>query len=106
MYILVMRQSEGCDYTIGCGVRVVQIDAYGPGDALAAAAEHLREMGGLHADSESRIDTVELYEASRVPFDLERLRAAHEAALDADEQAQRDAAEHAEFQRLKAKFQG
>jgi hypothetical protein len=43
-FIAVLTQaSEGCDFSIGCGVKLVPLDAKTPDEAIAAAKELLRE---------------------------------------------------------------
>jgi hypothetical protein len=42
-FAAVLKQTEGCDYTIGCGIRVVMLDANTAEEAVVAARALLRE---------------------------------------------------------------
>jgi hypothetical protein len=42
-YYLIQRQAAGCDYTIGCGIRITQLNATSMPEAKEKAAE---EIGG------------------------------------------------------------
>jgi hypothetical protein len=66
-YYLIERQSGGCDYTIGCGIRVTELIATDLEDAKKKAAKNIgsKWRGG----DERSIDNAELLEVSE-SFDL------------------------------------
>ena len=61
-YIAVLRQSGGCDYTIGCGIEVVKLDAESMDDAQREC-EALLENN--YWDVESRLDSITVHEVTR-----------------------------------------
>ena len=63
-YYLVERQSGGCDYTIGCGIRISKLSATTKDAAMFEAAD---EIGSnWKAMYESGIEKAELLEVSEV----------------------------------------
>jgi hypothetical protein len=63
-YYLVERQSGGCDYTIGCGIRISQLSSETKDAAMFEAA---KEIGtNWKAQSECGINQAELLEVSEV----------------------------------------
>lgn len=104
-YYLVERQGGGCDYTIGCGIRVSKLKATTKDEAMFEAAE---EIGGSwKRRDECGIEKAEILEVSEVLNLADFLD--HQAAVRAsrkriaDEQAQKERDE-AEFERLKQRL--
>lgn len=91
-YLLLCKQSgEGCDYTIGCGIAVVNI-----GPCLSdkqAADKAFAEFGpdGMGLTGERRLSEAVLVQVRVVPFDLgavyRRLKEAKDRERDAAEKA-------------------
>lgn len=105
-YYLVERQSGGCDYTIGCGLRITHLrDAKTLEDAKSQANNKIGD--NWHADHEVAVDSAEILEVNEVvdlaPFLTEKAaeRKQRQAEEDAEEAA---AAERAEYERLRKKF--
>lgn len=55
-FAAVLKQSEGCDYTIGCGVKVVMLAATTAEEAVVAAQALLRE----HRHHEHRLNSIQI----------------------------------------------
>lgn len=106
-WLAVLRQaSEGCDYTIGCGVKTLELDGY-PGDPLEALEAFKSE---IYLDDEGRC--VWMHESALRSVTLHRVVATVEVPIeewDAEEDARAEAAEleaeEAEERRLLAKLQ-
>ena len=102
-YYLIQRQSGGCDYTIGCGIRVTQLSAKTMGKAKEEADE---EIGAAwHGEFEHAIDSAELLEVSE-SIDLSEFldqkkaeRVAKKQAADEIKQRKKDEEEFARLQR-------
>ncbi len=107
-FLLVMEQDNGCDYTIGCGIALEEIEADNRKLAIAAAFE---KMGVDYGDSpyiSEDINRAGLYEICgekiTVPLDeyrLELARQEEDAKL-----AEKREAEQDQYLRLKAKYEG
>lgn len=103
MYYLIERQSGGCDYTIGCGIRVTQLSAKTRDEAMEEAAE---EIGNAwHEKYEHAIDSAELLEVAE-SVDLSEFlnqkkaeREAKERAASEVKQRKKDEEEFARLQR-------
>lgn len=104
-YYLVERQSGGCDYTIGCGIRVTKLNATSKSEAMEEAAENIG--GAWGARHEYSIDSAQLLEVSEY-FDLadflNQKAKERDAAEKAEAQAEQEKSERAEFDRLSRKF--
>ena len=104
-YYLIEEQSGGCDYTIGCGIRITKLNANDLGTAMVTAD---KEIGSSwQAIDEHGIDKARLLEVNQT-LDLSQFldgRAAERKSHKriADEQAQKQKDE-AEFERLKQKL--
>ena len=104
-YYLVERQSGGCDYTIGCGIRITQLNANSLG---AAQVEAAKEIGSnWKAPHESGIEKAELLEVSQA-IDLTQFLDDRAAELksrkrvkDQEDQHRRD---EEEFERLRQRL--
>ena len=109
-YVLVRRQgSEGCDYTIGCGVAVTTYKD----ESLAAMLTHLLdcaleedELRLLADPADDGLASAHLYEVSNgVELPLAQWRAnAAQTESDALER-ERERQERTELARLKAKYE-
>lgn len=104
-YLLVRRQSSGCDYTIGCGISITELQAKSLEDAKEEAVE---EIGGYwkgtwdYSISSAEILVVE----QRIDLASTLNQAAKRREAEKQELAKKETeeAERAEFERLKNKF--
>jgi hypothetical protein len=96
-YMLIERQSGGCDYTIGCGIRVTTLLAK---DLKSAKEEAAEAIGNYwHVKYEYSINSAEILEVNRA-FDIASFldkkaqeRVEEEAKESAAEQVKKDEAE-------------
>ena len=107
-----VQASEGCDYTIGCGLSVDELKA----DNLRAAREETRReilFGGSESDEDlvdPDTDDHVLSEAYIIPhdsmieIDLDALHREARSIIESIRSANRDTKERVEFERLKKKF--
>jgi hypothetical protein len=112
-YYLWEEQDGGCDYSIGCGIRITEIEgAKDLGDAIRIACgvnpppgediecDAMIATMGEFAVSSARVLTV----ADVHEIDLVALRAEREAMLEKAKQAEREEKERKELARLKKKY--
>jgi hypothetical protein len=112
-YFLVERQAgEGCDYTIGCGLRVTELSADSVEAATAAAVARIDghpDDGSAWQRDDCGVARAELLVVQDV-VDLAQLlnasAAQRKAKEERDSDDKREASERAELERLKAKFGG
>ncbi len=99
-YIVVLTQSGGCDYTIGCGILVEQLSAKNLTDAAAEAEDLVKGYTG-----EQKLSGAHLYEVhSSIKIDVTRVYADLATATAAAVAASREAAERAQLVALQAKY--
>jgi hypothetical protein len=104
-YVLIERQGGGCDYTIGCGIRVTTLKAK---DLDSAKEEAANEIGSSwHGKYEGSIDSAEILEVNK-SYDLESFlkKKAIEQAEEDRKEADRKQLENdeAELSRLQKKL--
>lgn len=108
-YLLVRSQNSGCDYTIGCGLAVDLLTTTETMEELVARykADALGDNeSGLYVDGEWELSGATLYEVTAkgnlplAEWKREKQRKDDEAA-----QAESNAKERAEFERLRQKFE-
>ncbi len=102
-YKAYLKQEGGCDYTIGCGIRVIDIEA---SDIIEAKDKLFKEVKETYNDSENRLSKVELYEINNILIiNIEEWQ----KRFDNEEyeliQKEKEAAEYKEFLRLKSKYE-
>lgn len=110
-WICVMRQDgEGCDYSIGCGVRVVEVEATSRATAEKLAIkscdmdETIKGESDYHlSGGESPLKKWTLYEVSK-EFDLMPLLVKAQATFDEKEKETQREEELEEFERLRKKL--
>jgi hypothetical protein len=104
MFIAVLKQcGEGCDYTIGCGVKVVELDVRTLDEAKAEARRALKE--DYSQDYEQCLEHFTIFEVSsrfEVPVnawyaDIRNEKVNEEAARGKEKRRQ-------EYERLKREF--
>ena len=103
-YLLVMHQSGGCDYTIGCGTKTVLLGDCTLAEANAEIEQTLQDHGVGSGDD--RVDEVELYEIKSVGFDFDGYKARKKVERNAEVAAAKEAKDRAELARLKAQYGG
>lgn len=101
-YIAILTQGGGCDYTIGCGVKVKTLRASSMEEAQVEVERLVEDYGG---GSECRVDGATLYTVTRscacdTQAIYEKVRAKQKAEEDADLEDE----ERAEFDRLSKKY--
>ena len=103
-YLLIMEQDgEGCDYTIGCGVKQVIFEVDSDAEAIQRTRQLLiHYLGDLASLREARL--FPMFPLLALPIEEWRIeeqqkRAEHQKKVN-------EAYEKSEYQRLKAKFEG
>lgn len=101
-YVLIFDQSgEGCDYTIHCGTATEEwVETEGLDPLVYVKAR--REYYGHESVEKARLFEI----AREIPVPLSEWEKAEERARRASEEAEAEAAERAEFERLQKKFGG
>lgn len=103
-FIVKLTQPGGCDYTIGCGVRVLPLSAQTMGEAQVEVETIICDDYG---PLDTRIADAIIYEVSRsstcnMKAIYERLTASQEE----ERQARKEERDRAELARLKARYPG
>ena len=96
------QTGEGCDYTIGCGKRVINIEA----DSMEEAKQKLTsEILENYGHDESMIDNAELYEINKVfQMPIGAIYDKRDDLKAQETQKQINEADRKDFERLKQKF--
>lgn len=108
-FLAVWQQVGGCDYTIGCGIRVEEIEAPTIDHVRAQVLDHFAAPGGDDEGNDS-IESVVIYPLQgeiKMLLDEAQLgsaRARRDEARKERDAKSRDNRERAEFDRLKKKF--
>lgn len=98
-YKAYLFQEGGCDYTIGCGCKVVDIKA----TTMEEAKKEILEIIDYY--SIDNLDSVEIYEISEVfEVDLDEIKNNIEKEEDNIKFMQKELEELKEFERLKNKY--
>lgn len=119
------QEGQGCDYTIGCGSSFEEVEANSLNDAIDQVVDlpddwdQVEDEDELHdnicesgismvkIDNCDRLNTIELYEISKVVDLIPILKAKLaevDAVLDGNRAKAKEAAERAQFEKLKKKF--
>lgn len=93
-------QTGGCDYTIGCGTRVTEIEADTLEEAVEKASQEITTEGEGKIYSAVVFAVSEVHEINVQALADQRRAQKQEAAKIAKQEQER-----AEYERLKAKFQ-
>ena len=101
-----VQDGEGCDYTIGCGYRLTQLDADTMAGAIAEATGLDRHGSPrIQTSGEQRIKCATIYEvAAEHSIDIRALDAERKFVAVASLREEREASERAEYERLKGKY--
>lgn len=108
-FLVVQRQSGGCDYTIGCGVAVSVIEARD----MRAAVDHLKRTAfsdepgafnllSVHEGKRDRVQVFEVVEETEIPLD--EWREHYRRRSSAAEARATEARERAQLAALRAKY--
>ena len=102
-YIAYLKQDgEGCDYTIGCGRTVIDIEAANMEEATNKLVEKIKEE---YSYEEGRLKSAVLYEVLQLHMlDTKELYKRIDNSQYERESAEKEEKERQEFERLKAKF--
>jgi hypothetical protein len=100
------QASEGCDYTIGCGVLLIPIGGNTREEAVAELKQMIFEDGsGYGPHSDYRLERITLYEvADTAGIPIKEWYAEHEAEQKRAALEQASAAERAQYDRLRQKY--
>jgi hypothetical protein len=104
-FVAYLKQiGDGCDYTIGCGQKLIGLDAQ---TWAEARAEMRKLLADNYSHDESRLETVTIYEvktAERVPVDdwYAEIEDEEDQAQEARDKENR----RREYERLKREFGG
>lgn len=112
MYMAILSQGQGCDYTIECGTKVIELKAKNKADALI---ELNRMMTGPEGDGydveytieggDGDLDTVTLLEVShREKVDLSVWKRQIKDARKKVKESQQEKEERATYERLQKKY--
>lgn len=100
-FLLELHQDGGCDYTIACGTLTTTIVAKNLDKAREKASDF------LGAYLEDGIESATLYEVTQTTrLDLKAIRGERARQRDLEELREKERAERAELERLKAKYEG
>lgn len=100
---MVIKQGGGCDYTIGCGVKVESFGLDDPKQLEEVVIESIQEIDGLSEDAD--ITDIHVYEYTRVKyFDVKDIVSKLREKEEKKEKELADKAEYEEFLRLQRKY--
>lgn len=105
MFIAIMHQEGGCDYTIGCGTKVVELKAKNKEQATNELIHmFFHEDGDMHGHEED-VGEVNVFEVKeKLHFDLSGLVRDQKEKEKEKEKKRQEEHEKAELRRLKAKY--
>ena len=100
-YTILKQKGEGCDYSIGCGEKLISFDA----DSDEGAASYLEQEIKDTYTGDYELDSALLFPAeSLVPIDIKAIYKRNEDSKKKENEDNQREKELAEFQRLKEKF--
>ena len=102
-YKAYLNQGQGCDYTIGCGQKLIDLKATSLDEAQAEVFSLLKEA---YSYEEWRMESVEVLQVQEVfPIAVEYFYNILDSNERKREMLKREQKEKEEFERLKAKFE-
>lgn len=101
--VILVQDGEGCDYTIGCGVKVEPLKARTVEDARAEAQRTIMSDGYLERE-DAVYKAVLVTDHEDLP--VESWKAGMKAIREAEEAEEQRAKELSELERLKRKYGG
>jgi len=100
-FIVELHQDGGCDYTIGCGTKIVPLKAVDRTSALREVQELLADRyTGEYSVARAHIYAV----AEDFPADVGAIYKAIAAERQAEQDEEKEEEERAEYERLRQKF--
>ena len=94
--------AQGCDYSIGCGEKVIELSATTFEVAVQELIEKIKEE---YSHEERQIESAKLFEVETIGIlDIKSIYAKIESDRVIESQILKEAKERGEFERLKAKF--
>ena len=103
-YLLVSKQSGGCDYTIACGIDVDPFTAASDQDAIHYAKRVIRDRDGF-GNHEMGLDDAIIYRVSEVSFSFSQAKVKYQKQLTQQTQRQEEQQARAQLAQLKARFE-
>jgi hypothetical protein len=105
-YFLYVKQLGGCDYTIGCGRRLIDLGTGDEAEAKNRIYPKLQEMGwGPVGESDITLESATLLAVSETAeVNLEQMLHEHQIIADAIEKAEQHRQDVEEFNHLKQKL--
>lgn len=101
-YLVVLSQHEGCDYTIGCGMKTMVMEAP---DEKALALQLQEMVKGDYSSDEFRLESIRFYEiGSTYEVDITKRYSKIDAEREAEKRNAIAAQELEEFNRIKKKY--
>lgn len=106
-YIAILHQAgEGCDYTIGCGLNVIELQSSNQMDAINELTRMIEgdEDNGSYT-GERQLENVDLYEISReIEFNVEDVYNELNQHVEEERISDEETREKEEYQRLHQKY--
>lgn len=104
-FFLYMKQKgEGCDYTIGCGETIQEIDGETHKQALKNVYEFFEEeQQYIDPESDSSLEECYLFELKKT-IDLDELQEKFTEEQEKEEEDNQEECERKEYERLKKKY--
>lgn len=103
-YLAHLTQSEGCDYTIGCGIAIITLKSTNGDDAVKELVELIKTR---YSSEESQIESARIYEVTNtITFSVEETYKVIQEQRDIVKKLKQEERELKELQRLKEKYKG
>jgi hypothetical protein len=100
MFQAYLCQEGGCDYTIGCGNLLIQLS----GETLPQAIEDLKEKIKENYTGDRRLSSVTIIKGESVNVDVDSIYEKIESDKRKQTEAETEASERQQYERLKKKF--
>lgn len=99
-YLLHLHEDGGCDYTIGCGNAIIELEVENPADLMKAIEEKLEDYGI------DRIYSATVYPyTEKIEIDIDNIIAIRESEAAEAEAAQVEKQERELLSKLKEKYE-
>lgn len=104
MFLAYLMQSQGCDYTIGCGSLVIELESY----KFDEAKNELIGIIKTNFSSDARrLNKAELLEVKNsMELDVDDIYKELEKEKEEFQKSEKEKSEKLEYERLKNKFEG
>jgi len=100
-YAFLEEAGEGCDYTIGCGKKLIEIKAIGLGEAKLQL-EML--IGTEYNQSESSLESALLFECEPIKIDVDEVYKKFYEIEQEEKRKKQEESDKNELERLKKKY--